>query len=438
MILDPFQPRAATPFPSRGSQVIQGAFLGSPPALLQPRGAIRAGTLPNPVADLGPGGAGQPLPAEVQRKMEAVFNTRFDDVRVHIGPQPARFGAVAFAHGSNLYFAPGRYAPQTAPGQRLLGHELAHVVQQRAGRVRNPFGTGIAIVHDPALEAEAERFGLTAAAPAAVVPMAVQAKPAPSNTIQPLNEAYNHRAHIYGRNRRLTFGEAIASTGGTQTTVLDASINGNFFGKFMNADHHMGGQGWAGGSQNLANYPGWAGAPNNPAHAEDYLLVALNTEFARNGGNWHNWYAPAGGLMQQADVLSIRMGRTPCPSCAWKLRQVEKNLGLSIRIKASLYTAGQDLQGRTGVGYLDSKGIPVRMWDSNRLRTKTTNVPATVPNLLAVNNYTRANTIYAGTTRSAVEAAHFVLINGQRNNFQIPLGTGWGASGYNVTRATLP
>jgi hypothetical protein len=50
-------------------------------------------------------------------------------------------------------------------GQQLLGHELAHVVQQRAGRVRNPLGIGLAVVHDKALEAEADRLGQRVAAP---------------------------------------------------------------------------------------------------------------------------------------------------------------------------------------------------------------------------------------------------------------------------------
>jgi hypothetical protein len=66
---------------------------------------------------------------------------------------------LAFTIGTDLYFAPGQYNPQTIQGERLLGHELTHVVQQRAGRVRNPMGSGVAVVHDPALEAEAERMG---------------------------------------------------------------------------------------------------------------------------------------------------------------------------------------------------------------------------------------------------------------------------------------
>ena len=36
-------------------------------------------------------------------------------------------------------------------------------MQQRAGRVRNPFGSGVAVVQDPGLEAEAERMGVRVA-----------------------------------------------------------------------------------------------------------------------------------------------------------------------------------------------------------------------------------------------------------------------------------
>ena len=95
--------------------------------------------------------------------MEAFFNTSFADVRVHVGPEAPSIGALAFTHGTDLYFAPGQYNPQSPQGQQLLGHELTHVVQQRAGRVRNPLGTGVAVVQDPALEAEADRMGLRAA-----------------------------------------------------------------------------------------------------------------------------------------------------------------------------------------------------------------------------------------------------------------------------------
>jgi hypothetical protein len=110
------------------------------------------------------GGAGMPLPDGVRRKMESALRADFSSVRVHIGPQAERIGALAFTMGSDIYFAPGRFQPTSIPGQQLLGHELAHVIQQRRGRVPNPWDDGIAVVQDQTLEAEAERLGHCAAA----------------------------------------------------------------------------------------------------------------------------------------------------------------------------------------------------------------------------------------------------------------------------------
>ena len=142
------------------------------PTAVQPH-AGNAFPLPGNFA-LKPRGSGQPLPEPIQKKMESFFNTSFADVRVHVGHEAPSIGALAFTHGTDLYFAPGQYNPQSTQGQQLLGHELTHVLQQRAGRVRNPLGAGVAVVQDPALEAEAERMGLRAASAASPI----QVKPA--------------------------------------------------------------------------------------------------------------------------------------------------------------------------------------------------------------------------------------------------------------------
>jgi hypothetical protein len=134
---------------------------------------------------------GQPLPQAVLAKMEAAFGADFSAVRVHVGPQAPRIGAVAFTMGNDLYFAPGRFQPDSAQGQQLIGHELAHVIQQRQGRVRAP-GSGVAVVQDRVLEAEADRLGLRAAAHRATLaaePLRVRAfsggAPAGAQPVQP-------------------------------------------------------------------------------------------------------------------------------------------------------------------------------------------------------------------------------------------------------------
>ncbi len=132
---------------------------------MQRVGNGKAFQLPANLSNFG-GAAGPPFPKPVLRQMESFFGASFADVRVYVDRQAPSIGALAFTHGSNVYFAPGQYNPHTPHGQQLLGHELTHVVQQRAGRVRNPYGSGVAVVQDRAMEAEADRMGQRAASSA--------------------------------------------------------------------------------------------------------------------------------------------------------------------------------------------------------------------------------------------------------------------------------
>jgi hypothetical protein len=58
----------------------------------------------------------------------------FGSVRIHADAQAAEsarhINAQAFTVGHHIVFDAGEYAPQTISGQRLLAHELTHVVQQ--------------------------------------------------------------------------------------------------------------------------------------------------------------------------------------------------------------------------------------------------------------------------------------------------------------------
>ncbi len=110
-------------------------------------------------------GSRSSMPAPVKSKMENSFGTNFGDVSIHTdSPQAKSMGALAFTQGSNVHFAPGQYNPQSSSGQALLGHELTHVVQQRAGRVAAPHQSkGAPINADPSLETEADQIGAKAA-----------------------------------------------------------------------------------------------------------------------------------------------------------------------------------------------------------------------------------------------------------------------------------
>ncbi|MFB2881583.1 DUF4157 domain-containing protein [Floridanema aerugineum] len=79
-------------------------------------------------------GGGEPLPESVRSFMEPQLGADFSGVRVHTGSQASslnrELGAQAFTRQRDIYFGVGQYTPETVEGQRLLAHELTHVVQQ--------------------------------------------------------------------------------------------------------------------------------------------------------------------------------------------------------------------------------------------------------------------------------------------------------------------
>ena len=82
-------------------------------------------------------GGGNPLPNATNQSMSQAFGTDFSHVRVHTNSDSEQMNqgiqARAFTHGSDVYFNKGEYRPESSDGQRLLAHELAHVVQQGGG-----------------------------------------------------------------------------------------------------------------------------------------------------------------------------------------------------------------------------------------------------------------------------------------------------------------
>ncbi len=82
--------------------------------------------------DLGPG---QPLNPATRTFFEPRFGHDFSQVRVHADTRAAEsaraVNALAYTIGRDLVFSQGQYAPETSAGQKLLAHELTHVIQQR-------------------------------------------------------------------------------------------------------------------------------------------------------------------------------------------------------------------------------------------------------------------------------------------------------------------
>ena len=97
-----------------------------------PRPAVRG--VPTEVLDVVRS-AGSPLATATRRFLEPRFGHDLGHVRVHTGPAAGRaahaVAARAYTVGSDVVFGEGQYDPGSPAGQRLIAHELAHVVQQR-------------------------------------------------------------------------------------------------------------------------------------------------------------------------------------------------------------------------------------------------------------------------------------------------------------------
>lgn len=123
--------------------------------------AVGTSATPDAVRDVL-ASSGRSLPGDLKREMESRMGERFEDVRVHTGPDAAAaadaLNARAFTVGHHVAFAHGEFDPDSAAGKHLLAHELAHVRQQTDGAVSLLPDTGgpLQVDPDPGLERAAE------------------------------------------------------------------------------------------------------------------------------------------------------------------------------------------------------------------------------------------------------------------------------------------
>lgn len=78
-------------------------------------------------------GGGRQMPESLRNMMESGFGHDFSQVRLHTDSEAASMSssihAKAFTLGNDIYFNRGQFNPNTSEGQRLVAHELTHVVQ---------------------------------------------------------------------------------------------------------------------------------------------------------------------------------------------------------------------------------------------------------------------------------------------------------------------
>ena len=133
--------------------------------LTAPSHPIESGLAAAPGADTAvasamEGSTGTSLPAPVMSKFESSLGVDLSGVRVHTGAASEAaahaVSARAFAVGQDIHFGAGEYDPESASGQHLLAHEVAHTVQQRGSDPTRQNKLDVSAPGD-AFEVEADR-----------------------------------------------------------------------------------------------------------------------------------------------------------------------------------------------------------------------------------------------------------------------------------------
>ncbi len=105
---------------------------------------------------------GQPLNPATRAFMEPRFRHDFSRVRVHTDAKAAEsaraMNALAYTVGEDVVLRAGQYAPGTIAGNRLLVHELTHVVQQQSGQAAGVQKQSASDKLSDPLEDEAEKL----------------------------------------------------------------------------------------------------------------------------------------------------------------------------------------------------------------------------------------------------------------------------------------
>lgn len=160
-------------------------------------------------------GGGQTLDKQAASSFGDKLGADFSNVRIHTDAQAdtlsRSLNATAFTTSNDIFFAKGAYNPSSSGGQRLLAHELTHVVQQgggKANKIQTKLKAGAA---NDGFEQEASQVA-SAVAKAPTSTQSAQTteiKPGTSGTIQ-RNVGFEFEVPLYPAyrlNKNLTIGE---------------------------------------------------------------------------------------------------------------------------------------------------------------------------------------------------------------------------------------
>lgn len=158
---------------------------------------------------------GHPLEYSLGARFGAQLHDNFSDVRIHADEHAAQMAnavdAKAFTVGKDIVFGANQYQPQSAQGQHLLAHELAHVAQPSSSGAQGLSRPGDASEQEASHAADAIMQGRDAVTQVAS-PAAIQREP---------NDANDQTSHQSVLDRMLDQASPFLATAVGSATISD-------------------------------------------------------------------------------------------------------------------------------------------------------------------------------------------------------------------------
>jgi Domain of unknown function (DUF4157) len=130
---------------------------------------------------------GTPLDPRIRQDLENKLGHDFSNVRIHTGTAAIESSqdlhAQAYTVGNHIAFGAGFYSPAKPDGQRLLAHELTHVIQQ--SRSGGPPATSRTLQRKPRTDAGPDGPASVPTVPDTAPPPSMQSAPSPPAAPRP-------------------------------------------------------------------------------------------------------------------------------------------------------------------------------------------------------------------------------------------------------------
>jgi len=150
-------------------------------------------------------GGGQPLNENLQSQMGRAMGADFGGVRIHQNSQANQLNqsiqAKAFTTGQDIFFKQGEYQPESRGGQKLIAHELTHVVQQSGSQIQSKKDDNSTVATGSSLTLQRQTYTVKDTTQSRDENDKKQKNYNPGDTVEISDDKTQHKVDVAGNNK---------------------------------------------------------------------------------------------------------------------------------------------------------------------------------------------------------------------------------------------